>query len=122
MTDTDATSRTMILPCLHGMKANHAKSIDFLPLTEEGVIVVLLMFLRRDYESSEEYDRASEDDSLCEVDPRDLNVDDCKTKDQHDQGKAIVENGLKIRSAFGLVLHLGVADELQVVQERIPIV
>ena len=52
LTYTDAASRAMVFSCLHGMKTNHAKSIDILSLTEESVIVVLLMFLRRDYECS----------------------------------------------------------------------
>ena len=92
----DAASRAVVFSRLHRMQADHAEPIDFLSLAEESVIVVLDMLLWRDYESSEQYDRASEGNRLRDVDPGDLYVDDCEAQHQHDDRKAVVENRLQV--------------------------
>ena len=77
LSNADAAGGTVIFPSLHGIQTDHAKSIDLLPLTEEGVIMMLDGLFRRDYERSEEDDRRTKNNSLSDVDPSDPDIDDC---------------------------------------------
>lgn len=84
LANTDAAGGAVIFSSSHWMQADHAKPIDLLSLAEEGVIVMLSRLFWWDYQRSEENYRASEDNCLRDVDPSDFNIDDCKTKHQHD--------------------------------------
>lgn len=77
LANADTASGAVIFSSSHRMQADHAEPIYLLSLAEEGVIVMFNRLFWWNYQCSEEDYRASEDNSLRNVDPSNFNIDDC---------------------------------------------